>query len=427
MVALQPAWNRYVLPAESRSNETDSVQSLKLFSSSVVNTYEFVNPSPRRHHQRTSWNHWQLRDVVLCPSQKPELYSIYRCNVDKYDIQKQQSTRILGDLDFDPVSLAVGGDFVVVGGQRAELAVARLSDPCAPTVVRSGGSINNFVALDQSQPALPRRRFRDSAAFIEDGVTNLNIMNNSSSMPRLMACNNDHTVRLMSLPDLRLVTELKFPTAVNYAAISPDGTKMCVVGDSSDVFLFSKRGDDFEKIATLTASNDSSFSCDWNQGSQLFAVGSQDGYATVWDIRTQQKMVQLETFQHGRSRGACRNVKFSPSGSIDLLAFSEHTSYVNVVDTRSFEKRQILCASSTGNNALHSGGSGSGGGSAMNNAVQAAFSMADSPSLMSPDLQITGLRFASDSSALFVGLEESILEYSVDKIGRYSFSTSATI
>ncbi|KAJ2546750.1 hypothetical protein EV175_005486, partial [Coemansia sp. RSA 1933] len=342
------------------------------------------------------------------------------------------STRILGDLDFDPVSIAVGGDFVVVGGQRAELAVARLSDPCAPTVVRSGGSINNFVALDQSQSVLPRRRFRDSAAFIEDGVTNLNIMNNSSSMPRLMACNNDHTVRLMSLPDLRLVTELKFPTAINYAAISPDGSKMCVVGDSNDVFLFNKRGDDFERIATLTASNDSSFSCDWNQSSQYFAVGSQDGYATVWDIRSQQKMVQLETFQHGRSRGACRNVKFSPSGSIDLLAFSEHTSYVNVVDTRSFEKRQVLCASNTDNALLHGnrgggGGSNVGGGSASNNAVQAAFSMAESPSILSPDLQITGLRFAPDSSALFVGLEESILEYTVDKIGRYSFSTSSTI
>ncbi|KAJ1664847.1 hypothetical protein IW140_003915 [Coemansia sp. RSA 1813] len=418
MVALQPAWNRYVLPAASHSIDADSAQFSKLFSSSVVNTYEFVNPSPHRHLQRTSWNHWQLRDVVLCPSQKPELYSIYRCNVDKYDIQKQQSTRILGDLDFDPVSLAVGGDFVVVGGQRAELAVARLSDPCAPTVVRSGGSINNFVALDQSQTALPRRRFRDSAAFIEDGVTNLNIMS-SSDMPRLLACNNDHTVRLMSLPDLRLVTELKFPTAVNYAAISPDGTKMCVVGDSNDVFLFSKRGDDFEKIATLTASNDAAFSCDWNQGSQFFAVGSQDGYATVWDIRSQQKMVQLETFQHGRSRGACRNVKFSPSGSVDLLAFSEHTSYVNVVDTRSFEKRQILCVSNSENETY--------GRAATGNAVQAAFSMADSPSMMGQDLQITGLRFASDSSALFVGLEELILEYTVDKIGRYSFSTSATI
>ncbi|KAI9502286.1 WD40-repeat-containing domain protein [Coemansia spiralis] len=371
MVGQQLYRNRYVLSAASYSLDVNIARSSKLFSSSVVNTYEFVNPSPRKHLQRTSWNHWYLRDVVLCPSQKPELYSIYRCNVDKYDIQKQQSTRILGDLEFDPVSLAIGGDFIVVGGQRAELAVARLSDPSSPTVVRSGGSINNF-----------------------DGVTNLNIMS-SNDMPRLLVCNNDHTVRLMSLPDLRIVTELKFPTAVNYAAISPDGAKMCVVGDSNEVFLFNKHGDDFEKIATLTASNDASFSCDWNQSSQLFAVGSQDGYATVWDIRSQQKMVQLETFQHGRSRGACRNVKFSPSGSIDLLAFSEHTSYVNVVDTRSFEKRQIL--------------------------------RADSPSLLSQDLQITGLRFSSDSSALFVGLEESILEYAVDRIGRYSFSTSEII
>ncbi|KAJ2116495.1 hypothetical protein GGF48_004821, partial [Coemansia sp. RSA 921] len=80
----------------------------------------------------------------------------------------------------------------------------------------------------------------------------------------------------------------------------------------------------------MTASNDASFSCDWSQSSELFAVGSQDGYVTVWDVRSQQKMVQLETYQHGRSRGACRNVKFSPSGSVDLLAFSEHTSYVNI-------------------------------------------------------------------------------------------------
>ncbi|KAJ2791462.1 hypothetical protein H4R21_006317, partial [Coemansia helicoidea] len=47
----------------------------------------------------------------------------------------------------------------------------------------------------------------------------------------------------------------------------------------------------------------------------------------------------------------------------------------------------------------------------------------DSPALSASDTQITGLRFAPDSSALFVGLEESILEYTVDRIGRYSFSS----
>lgn len=376
---------------------------------SVVNTYDFVSSTrPYRHRQRTSWNHWQLRDVVLCPGQKRELYSIYRCNVDKYDICKQQSTRILGDLEFDPVSVAVGGGFVVVGGQRAELAVARLSDPHqTTTVVRAGGSINNFVTLDRTS----RRSFRDSAAFTEDGVTNINIMNQQCEVaPRLLVCNNDRTVRLLSLPGLELVTEIKFPTAINYASVSPDGSKMCVVGDSSEVFLLHKRGDTFESIATLAAAEDASFSCDWSQTSEHFAVGSQDGYVTVWDIRSlDNRLVQLETFQHGRSRGACRNVKFTPSGSVDLLAFSEHTGYVNIVDARGFDKRQTLKVDSS------SAASEETGEDDMSDGFDPQ------------DLQITGLRFAPDSSALFVGLEDSILEYSVDRIGRHSFASSEII
>ncbi|KAJ2160900.1 hypothetical protein GGF46_001885 [Coemansia sp. RSA 552] len=407
MVAAPVPRNRYLAATRPPPAAAATLAS-KLFSGSVVSSYEFVHATPQRHSQRTSWNHWQLRDVVLCPSSRQELYSIYRCNVDKYDVGKNQSTRILGDLDFDPVSVAVGGDYVVVGGQRAEIAVARLSDPSSARVVRSGGSINNFVALDQIPPAYSRRRFRDSAAFADDGVTSLNIMS-GHDMPRLLVCNNDHTVRLMSLPDLDPITELKFPTAVNYAAVSPDGTKMCVVGDSNQVFLFGKRGDSFEEIAVLAASDDASFSCDWNQTSELFAVGSQDGYVTVWDVRTQQKMAQLETFQHGRSRGACRNVKFSPSGSIDLLAFSEHTSYVNIVDTRSLEKRQVLRVSPESADSFPD------------------LFAPDSPTLLNHDMQITGLRFAPDSSALFVGLEDSILEYTVDRMGRYSFASSEVI
>ncbi|KAJ2896472.1 hypothetical protein GGI21_001944 [Coemansia aciculifera] len=188
---------------------------------------------------------------------------------------------------------------------------------------------------------------------------------------------------------------------------------MCVVGDSNLVFLFNKRGDDFEKIATLTASEDAAFSCDFSQSSELFAVGSQDGYVSVWDIRSaQQKVVQLETFQHGRSRGACRNVKFSPSGSVDLLAFSEHSSFVSIADTRCFEKRQILRV-----------GGNDGGGEVSRD----DFMMPDSPTMVDHDYQITGLRFAYNSAALFVGLEGSILEYSVDRVGRHSFSSSAII
>lgn len=35
-------------------------------------------------------------------------------------------------------------------------------------------------------------------------------------------------------------------------------------------------------------------------------------------------------------------MKFSPTGSVDLLMYSEHVSYINVVDTRSFEEKQVI-------------------------------------------------------------------------------------
>ncbi|KAJ1679342.1 hypothetical protein EV182_002255 [Spiromyces aspiralis] len=120
---------------------------------------------------------------------------------------------------------------------------------------------------------------------------------------------------------------------------------MVAVGDSNEVFLFNKRGRDFEKIATLIATNDASFSCDWNQVSDMFAVGSQDGYVSLWDIRSTHKMATLETYQH--------------------------TTFVNIVDTRALDQRQLVQVSPEGQ-----------------------------------DVQITGLRFSPDCSSLFVGLDE---------------------
>ena len=54
----------------------------------------------------------------------------------------------------------------------------------------------------------------------------------------LLACNNDHTVKMFALPDMRAVGSLTCPAAVNYAALSPDGQELLAVGDSCDVHLF---------------------------------------------------------------------------------------------------------------------------------------------------------------------------------------------
>ena len=77
------------------------------------------------------------------------------------------------------------------------------------------------------------------------------------------------------------------------------------------------------------ASNDAGFNCAWNQSSDKFAVACQDGYVCVWDIRSSEKLAKIQSKQNPQVKGACRSVKFSPSGSIDLLMFSEVRSLIH--------------------------------------------------------------------------------------------------
>ncbi len=75
----------------------------------------------------------------------------------------------------------------------------------------------------------------------------------------------------------------------------------------------------------------------------LFAFGTFFWFhITDRDIRSSDKLVKLGSKQNPQVKGACRSVKFTPSGSIDLLMYSEHVSYVNVVDSRTFNERQVI-------------------------------------------------------------------------------------
>ncbi|KAJ1673058.1 hypothetical protein EV182_005972 [Spiromyces aspiralis] len=204
--------------------------------------------------QRTSWNHWQLRDVVACPKSKSQLYTINRTYVEMYDTEKLRSTRIMSDLTFDPVSLAVSDEYVVVGGQHSELAVASLKNPGRTRIAYIGGSINNYVVFEHQRPHEYRRdsgyidsdghyhhHYSDNASSGGDSYHQLRSGNpyrqltvsssansstaaattaigssNSSTEPRILVCNNDHTVKVVSIPDINVDTEIQFPTAINY-------------------------------------------------------------------------------------------------------------------------------------------------------------------------------------------------------------------
>ncbi|PVU91952.1 hypothetical protein BB559_003916 [Furculomyces boomerangus] len=545
---------------------------------------KFISLDPIRLPQRTSWNHWQLRDVIVCPFKENKIYSIYKCNIEMYDTDSRRSNRIIKNLPFEPVSISVNKDYIVAGGQRGELAVASTRNPENIKITQIGGSINNYVCFDSSpdsdelwdtqlqgkhedeknrdssearelnQAMVPQGRqrglsfnYNSNNIFESSGVTsrpnifgsperlrerynyivddentvannntenidtddlemndnsnietdieeenqttssrnsqmslltnefdygvnignqypinnnvtshdpriNTSILTNvstadalyrnfrnglrleidqnqqlfyNSGLPllpassssvntrfdfngenstaeefsefnmsgcgtsRMLVCNNDKTIKFVSLPALTVEYQIHFDISINHASISPDGSKMVAVGDNNQVFLFNKRGSTYEKITTLTGSSDASFSCDWNQFSTNFGVASQDGYVSVWDIRMTKKLASLQSYQQGRSRGACRNLKFTKSGCVDLLAFSEHASYINVIDSRSYNEKQSIKVSTDGN-----------------------------------DIQITGLEFSKNSGKLYVGLEGCIMDYKVNTLLRKTFPST---
>lgn len=298
-----------------------------------------------------------------------------------YNTRLEQASACMKDLTFSPTSMATGYGYLAAGGQRNQLMVRQLNSSWfAQTSV--GGSINNAICIASH----PRTTDTQNA-----GET------------RLLVCNNDESIKIFSLPSLQRVTTLGLPTAVNYASVSPDGQKLCAVGDSNQVFLYDCKPNGFyERIATLTSTNDAGFSCAWNHSSERFAVATQDGFVSVWDIRyirtgnnalsapsspsrgfpgsfssarsfptspaaysgipsnlnrDSTKLSVIPSTQNPLVKGAIRSVKFCPSPSIDILAFSEHLSYVNFVDARTFDpaSRQSVRVGSAGTDTNISG------------------------------------------------------------------------
>ena len=176
---------------------------------------------------------------------------------------------------------------------------------------------------------------------------------------RIMVNNNDQSINSYRLrpptagltpssriePNFAVLSRLHtlhFPTAINHSSFSPDRRTLVAVGDTPDVFIyhFDEQGSS-HRIARYEVS-DSSFSTSWHPDGTKFAVASQDGTVSVWDVRSSQPVAVLGTSAE-RSERACnavRSVKFSPNG--EMLAFTEHEKYFHIYDTNSFAQHQRI-------------------------------------------------------------------------------------
>ncbi|KAK4052356.1 hypothetical protein OIV83_002158 [Microbotryomycetes sp. JL201] len=149
---------------------------------------------------------------------------------------------------------------------------------------------------------------------------------------------------------------ITFNTAINHCSVSPDGRRLVAVGDTNEIHLYDCRlNGDYAHVHSFQVAEDASFSTDWSQTGDKFAVASQDGSVNVFDVRAlppvdsgyhskaPRTLAALRSTQRGPA-GAVRKVKFSPGNRVEseLLAFTEHRSLLHVVDARSFEECQIV-------------------------------------------------------------------------------------
>ncbi|KAL0067694.1 hypothetical protein AAF712_005134 [Marasmius tenuissimus] len=225
---------------------------------------------------------------------------------------------------------------------------------------------------------------------------NLSRSNESSVEPKLVVSNNDSTVKFYDVP-VRVrntpridkeVGSLRLNVPVNHSSISPDGLTLLSVGDSSKVFLHRIDGGSrltFTPIATLpmpppdrsplsfaSASLAASFSTAFSRDGMKYAVASQEGVVAIWDVRSSQPLKVFQTdkgrmplegghwsggwlsddpyeWTRGNSKApgwSVRNVKFGCGGGSgvgkEVMTFTEHTSFLHVIDARTFESEEIV-------------------------------------------------------------------------------------
>ncbi|KAF8558135.1 hypothetical protein OG21DRAFT_1475094 [Imleria badia] len=344
--------------------------------------------------------HVQLRDLIICPREPGLVNYVQGYSIVEHDLYAPDITvRTIADLSFNPNTLSSiqvpGSDLTLLaaGGQEAEIHLS-LHQPSSRSQRRGDPSLqprcNNAIW----------QYYRKLHGSINNSVllSSLSLTRSAESCvePRLVVSNNDCTVRFYDVAvrgesspkDLRQSGNLRLEEPINHSSISPDGRTLLSVGDSPRIYLHHLTGGPcitFAPIATLnvpppdarlySSSLSASFSTAFSHDGMKFAVASQEGVVAVWDVRSTKPIKVIQTdktrlpvghpgnreessmlsddpwdWTRGNSKApgwGARSVKFGAGGTHgrpghEIMAFTEHTSLLHVIDARTFETEDII-------------------------------------------------------------------------------------
>ena len=72
----------------------------------------------------------------------------------------------------------------------------------------------------------------------------------------------------------------------NYASLSPDGSLLCSVGDSTTGHLHARTESGFALCGSFSEAGDAGMGCDWAPGGSCLAAAFQDGTVLIYDHRS---------------------------------------------------------------------------------------------------------------------------------------------
>lgn len=263
---------------------------------------------------RPSIVHFQLRNLVWATT-KHDVYTVHNQSMTHWSSLNQISTELInGDDCIIPkqrghgsqsvsmvqfTTMAVDNDLMVVGGFHGELICKCLEDD---------GIVFSTRVTDD-----------------ENAITNsLEIYQDPNGSRRLVAANNDCSVRIFDTKYFDLLNRYVFPWSVNSVSVNPDGTLFAVLGDHEDGLVVDPKSG--KPIGKVRGHLDYSFSSAWHPDGYILATGSQDTTCRLWDIRNLSQSLAVL----GGRLGSIRCIKFSSDGR--FLATAEPIDFVHIYD-----------------------------------------------------------------------------------------------
>ncbi|KAI8064662.1 WD40-repeat-containing domain protein [Gongronella butleri] len=371
----------------------------------VHNNGHFTLTKQESHAVETTIQHWQLRHLASCLSNEiillPRHNELQWVFIALFFFKKKQKLTMVP-------FLGTGVDDSII--PRPSGLNARLNCPLHPCLwMPSRREIQS--EMDQQMNTLDLL-FRHGYIAVagprglamvhkEDGTWQSGVFQTGSVMNnaiclwmardevRAFVCNNDQSIHVYNVPSMAPISVFRAPSAVNHIAVTSDGTQMLATSDTGVAYVYDIHTMTISvKIQSRLVSDESCVGCAWNDAGSMFAVTSQNGQVNVYDGQSHTMLCQLSSTEASATRRAARCIMFC-RGPLDLLVYSEHVSQINIVDTRTFDQRQIMRLVP-----------------------------------LEMDAHIAGVALSPNNDSLYVAMEDSMMELRLDLVSRRQFPSS---